>query len=82
MKFKKGDRVKRIKTSFLGMQVGDIGTVEKARNSGSVLLKEYQHNRAGYHDSKNLILVDKDTMPSFDRVLEREIKYLKGLTNA
>ena len=58
--FKVGDRVKRIKGNFVGMKVGDIGTIERMTEGDwgfNIFLKEFPGLG---HDSRNFILVKED----------------------
>lgn len=71
-KFMVGDEVRRTKSTWDGMKIGDIGTVTDVRGSGNVKLKEY--SRRGDHNRNNLELVIETT--------KKEIKDMKkSITN-
>ena len=53
IKFKPGDRVKRIANSWHGMKSGDIGTIKEIKNHGHLYFNEY----AGGHGQQNFIIV-------------------------
>lgn len=57
-KFEVGDKVRRIKESFNGMKVGDVGTVVEIKYEG-VLIKEF-NSPAYCHDINNLELVEEE----------------------
>ena len=59
--FQVGDNVERIKDSFAGMNVGDIGTIMEIRPDGvSVMLKEFCTTSEIWHSLKSLEFVSKD----------------------
>ena len=53
--FKKGDKVKRIKESHMGMKTGNTATVKRVAFTNTFFLKEFD----GGHDPRNFKLIRK-----------------------
>ena len=72
MKFKVGDKVRRIEGCHLRMIVGDTATIEEICGNG-VRLKEYKMwDGKGTHDRGNLKLVEEGrTVSKYDELKER-----------
>lgn len=73
VEFKVGDRVRRIRDDFVGIKVGDIGTIEEIKSGvwgSAIVLKEYDFKNGFTYD--NFELVEAAFTPTFkagDRVV-------------
>ena len=77
--FKVGDKVRRVKDTFRGMQEGDIDTIESLTRDGNMYLTSY----SGIHDLNVFKLVEEpeastDTLISHNIELEEQIARLDG----
>lgn len=61
MKFKVGDKVKRINGNHGGMSIGDIGIIIEIENDGGLRIRKF--DTEGTHDNSNFELVSSNYKP-------------------